>query len=58
MPVLPNFLKHRLKPKHISWIPKFLARFIATIFDLYSGFKYGNPEIGAYAKHNIFHIFL
>lgn len=58
MPVLPGFLKQWLKPNHVAWIPKLFARLIATVFDLIAGFRYGNPEINAYAKHYIFHIYL
>ncbi len=57
MPSIPKWLKIRLKPKHVLWMPDILVRPLSTLSDIVTGFAYGNPEFGAYAKHNLFHLF-
>lgn len=56
IPVLPVFIRKKLKPEHVKWIPQVFAHLIADIFDIYGGFRYKNPEFAAYAKHYLFHI--
>ena len=57
MPSIPKWLKIRLKPKHVLWMPDILVRPLSTLSDIVTGFAYGNPEFRAYAKHNLFHLF-
>ncbi len=57
MPVLPGFIKKRIKTNHVSWMPRIVSRGVASIFDILIGFRYTNPEIVAYARHNVFHIY-
>ncbi len=57
MPAVPAFLKQRLKPEHVSWMPNMATRVLASVFDVYTGFRHGNPEFAAYAKHYLFHLY-
>ena len=57
IPSLPQWLRVRVKPKHLYWIPSFLIRPLSILSDIITGFLYGNPEFTAYAKHNIFHLY-
>ncbi len=57
MPAMPSFLKKKLRPEHVHWVPQVLARLIAAILDVYAGFRYQNPEFAAYARHYLFHIY-
>jgi anaerobic magnesium-protoporphyrin IX monomethyl ester cyclase len=56
MPSLPQWLRTRIKPQHLYFIPGFLVRPMSILSDVITGFLYGNPEFTAYAKHNIFHL--
>lgn len=57
LPAMPNFIKSKIKPKHISWVPTPIARGIVFMTDLYLGFRYSNPEFKAYANHYLFHLY-
>lgn len=56
MPVMPNWLKDRIKPQHVQKLPGFFIRPLSMLSDVVTGFMLQNPEFGAYALHNIFHI--
>ena len=56
MPVLPDWLKQRLLPKHIVLLPGFVIRPMAMLSDVITGFMLQNPEFKAYALHNLYHI--
>jgi anaerobic magnesium-protoporphyrin IX monomethyl ester cyclase len=56
MPVLPSWIKQRLLPKHIQYLPDFLVRPMSMLSDVLTGFMLQNPEFGTYAKHNLFHL--
>ncbi|CAM6004746.1 unnamed protein product [Sphagnum balticum] len=56
LPVLPAYIRQRIQAEHARWVPKFAAGFIASIFDIYIGFRHGNPEFHAYALHYLHHI--
>ena len=56
MPVLPQWLKERLLPKHIVMLPGFVIRPMAMMSDVITGFMLRNPEFRAYALHNLFHL--
>lgn len=56
MPVLPDWLKKRLLPKHIQKLPGFIIRPLSMLSDLATGFMMRNPEFKAYAMHNLFHL--
>jgi len=56
MPILPEWVKQRLLPKHVQKIPEFLVRPLSMFSDLITGFMMRNPEFRAYALHNLFHL--
>jgi radical SAM superfamily enzyme YgiQ (UPF0313 family) len=56
LPVLPAFIKKKIQPHHVGWVPKTIARLIAVLLDLYIGFRNNNPEFAAYANHYLFHM--
>ena len=56
MPVLPDWLKQRLLPKHIVKLPVFFIRPLSMLSDIITGFMLRNPEFRAYALHNLFHL--
>ncbi len=56
-PIFPATIRRRMRPEHVSWIPNFLMRPIALLFDVVIGFRYGNPEFAAYANHYMFHLY-
>lgn len=56
MPVLPDWMKTRLLPKHILKIPGFFIRPLSMLSDVITGFMLRNPEFKAYALHNLFHL--
>lgn len=57
MPILPGWIKKRIKPNHLSYIPKFILRPLSMIADLATGFSFRNPEFYAYLMHNLFHLY-
>ncbi len=56
MPVLPESIRKKLMPEHIMRMPNFLIRPLSMLSDVITGFMMRNPEFGAYAKHNLFHL--
>jgi anaerobic magnesium-protoporphyrin IX monomethyl ester cyclase len=56
MPVLPAFIRKKILPEHISFIPTALLLPLAMISDVITGFTLRNPEFRAYALHNLFHL--
>ncbi len=56
IPALPESIRYKLSPERVNWIPKFIGRLIASILDVYVGFKYSNPEFSAYMKHYLHHL--
>lgn len=57
LPAMPGFIRKRLKPQHVNWVPLFMGRLVAALFDVYTGFRYENPEFAAYARHYLFHLY-
>lgn len=57
IPILPKFIKKRILPKHVLWIPKGLKSVIALIADIATGLSFQNPVFVAYLYHNIFQIY-
>jgi hypothetical protein len=56
IPLLPLFIKKRIKPKHVSWMPLILKAFIIFIADIVNGIKSNNPDHWAYIYHNLFQL--
>jgi anaerobic magnesium-protoporphyrin IX monomethyl ester cyclase len=56
MPILPEWIRKRLLPKHIMRLPDFFIRPLAMLSDLITGFMLRNPEFKVYAWHNLFHL--
>ncbi|GIV34504.1 MAG: hypothetical protein KatS3mg031_2039 [Chitinophagales bacterium] len=56
MPSLPDFLKTRLQPDHVKWLPDFMIRPLSMASDIVTGFAHGNPEFRAYTLHNLYHL--
>ncbi len=56
MPSMPEWIKVRIRPHHLKWIPKFLVRPFSMLGDLVSGLLHANPEFMAYAWHNLLHL--
>lgn len=56
IPVLPDVLRRRLKPKSFEILPMPLCSFLGFIVDASFGLISGNPTHVAYAKHNLYHI--
>jgi radical SAM superfamily enzyme YgiQ (UPF0313 family) len=56
MPVLPTWLKARLSPNMVLFVPKFLIRPLSMISDAITGLMLRNPDFTGYAKHNIFQL--
>lgn len=57
LPALPFFIRRKIKPKHVMWIPKPIKAFIIFFVDIIIGISFGNPDFSAYLKHNLFHIY-
>lgn len=57
IPILPKFIKKRIQPEHVFWIPNFIIGPLAFLSDLFIGFLLMNPEFYAYLRHNLFHLY-
>lgn len=56
LPALPVWMRKKLSTEKVNWIPISIGKFISSVFDVYVGFKYSNPEFGAYMKHYVHHL--
>lgn len=56
MPVLPQWLKAKLKPSAMRFVPGFLIRPLSMISDAITGLMLRNPDFTGYAKHNAFQL--
>lgn len=57
IPVLPFFIRRKIKPKHVSWIPKPIKSIIIFASDIIVGALNINPDIVSYFYHNVFHLY-
>lgn len=57
LPILPLFIKKRIKTSHVLWIPKIIKVIIIFIADVLSGLSFGIPVFKAYLFHNLLHLF-
>lgn len=55
-PLLPRFVRIKLKEKHVRWIPKQLKVFLGTFADMFNALIHLNPTFFAYAEYYIFHL--
>ncbi|OGX35679.1 MAG: hypothetical protein A3C36_05020 [Omnitrophica WOR_2 bacterium RIFCSPHIGHO2_02_FULL_52_10] len=56
IPVLPAWLRRRLKPKSFQWMPVALCSSISFFADVLVGLALRNPDHITYAKHYLYHI--
>lgn len=56
IPALPFFVRRKLKPEHVLWIPKPIKAICNFFADIIIGFGSINPEFFAYLNHNLFHL--
>ena len=56
MPILPKFIRLRIKPKHVMWMPKIFAAGMMNAADLITGFWWGNADFYAYLRYYIFQL--
>ena len=56
LPVMPRFIKQKIKPHHIKWLPKWLGSFLVNTADLITGFWWGNMDFYAYMRYYLFHL--
>lgn len=56
LPLLPGFIRKKIKPANVKWIPEFIRIPVAFFCDLGTGFMFGNPDFLCYAKHYLAHI--
>ncbi len=56
IPSIPEWLRKKLKPEGIRWLPGFAVRPLSMLSDIVTGFAHGNPEFRAYTLHNLFHL--
>lgn len=56
IPVMPCFLRRRLRAKHFVWLPSFLCSWMSFMTDAVSGLMRMNPEHMTYARHYLYHI--
>lgn len=54
LPLLSYKNRMRIEPKHVMWIPLWIRNTIIFVSDLYTGFRYGNPDFYSYFRHNLF----
>ncbi len=57
IPILPFFIRRKIKPKHVLWVPKPLKAIVIFTFDMAIGLGSIQPDFIAYFNHNVFHIF-
>jgi anaerobic magnesium-protoporphyrin IX monomethyl ester cyclase len=57
LPALPNWLKYKLTPSSVNFVPKGIKRLLIALFDIYTGFRHSNPEFAAYRNYYLFHIY-
>jgi hypothetical protein len=57
MPILPKFIRVRLKASHVQSIPSPFKKTIGYIADVITGFIYKNPDFEAYARHYLFKMY-
>ncbi|HWB62085.1 MAG TPA: radical SAM protein [Chitinophagales bacterium] len=58
MPLLPKFIRMRLRAKHVKHIPTFITMPIAFMADLSLGMLSGNPDFDAYSRHYLFYLYV
>lgn len=56
LPLLGYKQRMRISPERVMWIPLFIRSWISFLADLYTGFRYGNPDFYSYSKHYLFHM--
>ena len=56
IPILPFFIRKKIKPKHVLWIPKPIKSVVIFVTDMCIGLFSLQPDFIAYFNHNIFHI--
>lgn len=57
IPILPFVIRRKVKPKHVSWIPKPIKSIVIFVADMSIGLLSLQPDFIAYFNHNVFHIF-
>jgi radical SAM superfamily enzyme YgiQ (UPF0313 family) len=57
MPLLPKFIRLRIKAKHVKWIPELIRKPVAFTADVITGFAHRNPDFEAYAKHYLYQMY-
>jgi len=57
IPALPFFIRRKLKPGHVLWIPRPLKSIFNFFADIIIGLSSINPEFFAYLNHNLFHLY-
>jgi len=57
MPIIPFFIRKRIQPKHVKWIPNSIKNALTFITDLSIGIFSKNPYFIAYLYHNLFHLY-
>lgn len=57
IPVLPFFIRRKIKPGHVLWIPKPMKSIFNFFVDIIIGLSSINPEFVAYLNHNVFHLY-
>ncbi len=56
LPIMPAFIRKRIKPQHVIWIPKPIAITLLNVADLLNCFWW-NMEVYAYFRYYITHTF-
>lgn len=57
IPILPLFIKKRILPKHVLWIPSVIKDSIMLVADILTGLSFKNPVFTAYRNHNLFQLY-
>lgn len=56
IPILPFFIRRKIQPKHVLWIPQPFKAVVIFVTDMAIGLGSGQTDFVAYFNHNIFHI--
>lgn len=56
-PLLPRFMRVRLKEKHVRWIPVFIKSAVGTTADIFKAVLHLNPTFYVYGKFYVFHLY-
>lgn len=55
-PILPKFIRSRIKTNHVMWMPRILAATLMNAADLITGFWWGNADFYAYLRYYMFQL--